>query len=173
MSDWFPTEDEDWDLRLPPKYTVTSIRGGSPGSFSVVPDACTMELDVRLTQTHDAAWAAEFVQKIVNTCDTYYPTLRSTTIEPVGDPWPAYRLDADHPMVQALRAGTRSAGLDPVPTVAGPSNIGCYLAQHGIPATAGFGVNYRGLHAANEAIEVSSIPAVYASYYEAVRGLLG
>nr|WP_322778752.1 hypothetical protein [Frankia sp. Cas4] len=44
------------------------------------------------------------------------------------------------------------AGLDPhlagAGRGAGPSNIGNYLAGLGIPATAGFGVAYEGMHAA-------------------------
>jgi len=32
---------------LPPKFTPTAIHGG--GSFSLVPDLCGLELDIRLT----------------------------------------------------------------------------------------------------------------------------
>lgn len=46
-------------------------------------------------------------------------------------------------------------------TVAGPSNIGNYLAALGTEATCGFGVIYRNLHGADEAIEMASIPLVY------------
>jgi succinyl-diaminopimelate desuccinylase len=56
--------------------------------------------------------------------------------------------------------------------VAGPSNIGNYLAQLGIPATAGFGVVYRGLHGTDESINLESIPVVQAVYQRAVRSLL-
>jgi succinyl-diaminopimelate desuccinylase len=56
--------------------------------------------------------------------------------------------------------------------VAGPSNIGNYLAKLGIDATAGLGVNYKGLHATDERIELATIPIIQAIYHEAVRTLL-
>lgn len=172
---WVPTWmlADDVPFGLPPKVTVTSISGGAPGSYSVVPDACTLEVDVRLTPMFTAEIAARSVQRAVDEIDTDEPGVRSSIVETVGEPWPAYRLPTDHTLVQALQHGARLAGLNPTPAVAGPSNIGCLLSQHGIPATAGFGVAYRGLHAADEAIDVSTVPAVYASYFEAVRRLLG
>lgn len=57
-------------------------------------------------------------------------------------------------------SAARQAGLNPTVKVAGPSNIGNYLAGLGIPATAGFGVAYRGLHATDEQADLASIPAV-------------
>jgi succinyl-diaminopimelate desuccinylase len=56
--------------------------------------------------------------------------------------------------------------------VAGPSNIGNYLAKLGIDATAGFGVRYKALHGANERIELATIPMIQAIYHEAVLKLL-
>lgn len=160
------------DVSQDRKLTVTSISGGAPGSFSVVPDACAVEVDVRLTRGFTAEDAQDLVHDAVE-MSLSGQDLRPTIVEPVGDPWPAYRTPDDHTMVQALLHGARLAGLNPTPAVAGPSNIGCYLSQHGIPATAGFGVAYRGLHAADEAIDVATIPAVYAAYLGAVRRLLG
>jgi succinyl-diaminopimelate desuccinylase len=164
----------DRDFGLPPKFTVTSISGGASGAYSVVPDVCTIEVDIRLTPSFTAERAQEQVTRIVSMLDSgrTAQSVRPTVVTPVGEPWPAFRLPADHELVQAIQHGARQAGLNPTPTVAGPSNIGCFLSQHGIPATAGFGVAYRGLHAADEAIDVSTIPAVYASYLGAVRRLL-
>ena len=54
----------------------------------------------------------------------------------------------------------------------GPSNIGNYLAGLGIPATAGFGVDYTGLHGTDERIRLDSIPAVHAAYHQALLILL-
>ena len=56
--------------------------------------------------------------------------------------------------------------------VAGPSNIGNYLAKLGIDATAGFGVRYKNLHGANEKIELATISAVQTIYHEAALRLL-
>jgi succinyl-diaminopimelate desuccinylase len=46
------------------------------------------------------------------------------------------------------------------------------LAGLGIPATAGFGVAYDGLHATDERIFIPSIPLVQATYHGAVLALL-
>ncbi len=56
--------------------------------------------------------------------------------------------------------------------VAGPSNIGNYFAGLGIPATAGFGVDYKNLHGTNERIRLDSIPAVQTAYHQALLALL-
>jgi succinyl-diaminopimelate desuccinylase len=51
--------------------------------------------------------------------------------------------------------------LSPVAKIAGPSNIGNYLAGLGIQATAGFGVQYAGLHGIDERIRIDSIPPIH------------
>ncbi|HEY2765165.1 MAG TPA: hypothetical protein VGJ13_14335 [Pseudonocardiaceae bacterium] len=46
------------------------------------------------------------------------------------------------------------------------------LAGLGIPATAGFGVDYSGLHATDERIRLDTIPTVQAVYHSTVLTLL-
>jgi succinyl-diaminopimelate desuccinylase len=76
-------------------------------------------------------------------------------------------------LVAVLQAGARQAfGRDVPLAVAGPSNIGNFLARLGTEATCGFGVACRNLHGPDEAIDLSSIPTVYAAYLGAVRELL-
>jgi succinyl-diaminopimelate desuccinylase len=60
--------------------------------------------------------------------------------------WPPYHLDDDSPLNTALLTAARHAGQAPAAKIAGPSNIGNYLAGLGIQATAGFGVAYQSLH---------------------------
>ena len=50
--------------------------------------------------------------------------------------WPPYALPDGSPLRDALLQGAARAGLTPVAKIAGPSNIGNYLAGLGIPATA-------------------------------------
>ena len=104
--------------------------------------------------------------------DQEQPTAGQTLLEVVGT-WPAYRLDSGSPLSTALlRAAERATGRAPRPKVAGPSNIGNYLAGLGIEATAGFGVAYRNAHGTDECIDLSTIPSVQAAYHEAVVTLL-
>ena len=77
------------------------------------------------------------------------------------------------PLRDALLAAARTVGAEVTAKIAGPANIGNYLAGLGIPATAGFGVAYKGLHATDERIRLDSIPTVHATYHTAILTLLG
>jgi len=153
-----PLPDPDADLGLPPKLTVTAISGGQ--GFSTVPATCRVAVDVRLTPSFGAERAIALLRTVA-------PDLE------VLQHWPAYRLAEDAPVRQALgSAATEELGR-PVPAVvAGPSNIGNYLAGLGIDATAGFGVRHAGLHAVDERIDLATLEPVRRVYERAVRALL-
>jgi succinyl-diaminopimelate desuccinylase len=158
---------------LPPKLTVTAVHGGeASGGYTIVPDRCMVHVDVRLTPAFDAAAATTLLEQEAMAVDREHPTTRQTLLEVVGT-WPAYRLDSRSLLSRALlHAADRATGRAPRPKVAGPSNIGNYLAELGIEATAGFGVAYRNAHGTDECIELSTIPSVQAAYHEAVVTLL-
>ncbi|MGH4018232.1 MAG: hypothetical protein ACRDT0_03095 [Pseudonocardiaceae bacterium] len=75
-------------------------------------------------------------------------------------------------MRTALIDAATTAGVEVEPKVAGPTNIGNYLADLGIPATAGFGVSYIGLHGTDERAHLDTIPTVQAVYHNAVLHLM-
>jgi succinyl-diaminopimelate desuccinylase len=157
-------------IGLPPRLTVTAIHGGM--GYSIIPDRCEVSVDARLTPTFDRVAAEELVRQLANGVDRQIPGDRPTEIH-AHESWPAYRLPDETPISRALLTAAASY-LDraPTPKVAGPSNIGNYLSSYGIPATAGFGVAYQGLHGTDERIEIATIPPVQAIYLEAVLGLL-
>lgn len=161
----------DAHLGLPPKLTVTGITGGE--SYSIIPDHCTIGVDVRLTRTFDEASAKKLIEEAVTEIDKRWPVPDKTTEIEYHESWPAYRLDDNAPIRVALMLAAEHH-LDNKLTakVAGPSNIGNYLAKMGIHATAGLGVNYRGLHGTDERIELATIPEIQAIYHEAVLSLL-
>jgi succinyl-diaminopimelate desuccinylase len=158
---------------LPPKLTVTAMHGGEgSGGYTIVPDRCMVHVDVRLTPAFDAAAATALLEQEAVAVDREHSTAHPTLLEVVGT-WPAYRLNSGSLLSTALlRAAERATGRAPQPKVAGPSNIGNYLAGLGIEATAGFGVAYRNAHGTDECIDVSTIPSVQAAYHEAVVTLL-
>lgn len=159
----------DGGFPLPPKLTVTEVTGGQ--GFSTVPDHCRIGVDVRLTDALDAAAAEKLLHRLTAELDSELPGERPTQVEVVTD-WPPFRLtDGDQPAA-ALLAGATAVGLTVLPKVAGPSNIGNYLAGLGIPATAGFGVPYEGLHGTDERVDLDALPAVQAAYHHAVLTLL-
>ncbi len=161
----------DAAYELAPKLTVTAAHGGE--GYSIVPDRCVVNVDVRLTPNFDQQAAADLVATVVADVDRQVPTATATTTDYLTS-WPPFRLTDDAPIVTALTAaGARHLDQAPGRKVAGPSNIGNYLASLGIPATAGFGVAYRNLHGTDECIEVATIPLMQAVYHEAVLTLLG
>jgi succinyl-diaminopimelate desuccinylase len=158
------------EFPLGPRITVTAIHGGE--GYSIVPDRCIVSVDVRLTPRYDAMWADSLVRHLCRSLDETIPSPRPTTVEPETT-WPAYRLSPTSRVAAALRdSAQRALGHEPPVVVAGPSNIGNYLATLGIEATCGFGVAYRNLHAADEAIDLATVPAVYDAYRAAVSDLL-
>ena len=159
------------EFPLPPQLTITAIEGGE--GFSMVPGACSLNVDIRLNTTFTSALARRWLADAVEAFDAAAPDQRKTRIEWIAG-WPAYRLDDNEPAVRVLHVAACAAFGRDVPTgIAGPSSVGNYLATLGVPATSGFGVTYRNLHAPDECIEVASIEPVYRAYRGAVRSLLG
>ncbi|WP_066340501.1 M20 family metallopeptidase [Azohydromonas lata] len=156
---------------LPPCLTVTALHGGA--GFTQVPDRCELLLDLRLTPAVDAAAMRSAVETVVQAQDATWPGLPATAVHWQSG-WPAYRLADAHPLVAALRAGAADALGRTLPgAVAGPSNIGNYLAGLGVPALCGFGVAGGGVHAANEWVALESIAPVFRAYAGALGRLLG
>ncbi len=158
-------------LDLAPKITVTKITGGE--SFSIIPDRCVIGVDVRLTTIFDEPSGKMLLEEAAAQVDEQWPTSNLPTTVAFRESWPAYRLDENSSVRGALTCAAEHQLKKRVPAnVAGPSNIGNYLAKLGIDATAGLGVRYKALHGANERIELATIPIIQATYHEAVLRLL-
>jgi succinyl-diaminopimelate desuccinylase len=157
------------DFPLPARLTVTAISGGE--GYSVVPDLCVINADIRLTPVFGSQAALKTVRAAAAAADDDWPGTQPTYVE-VTTSWPPYALPESSPLRAALLSATRDAGITARAKVAGPSNIGNYLAGLGIPATAGFGVAYEGLHGTDERIRIDSIPPVQAVYHQALLTLL-
>lgn len=157
------------DFPLPAKLTVTAITGGE--GYSTVPDLCTLNVDVRLTPALDGQAAENLLRSTIAAVDVAWPGTQPTHVE-ITTRWPAYRLGEGSAVKTALLRAAAAAGLSTAPKIAGPSNIGNYLAGLGIEATAGFGVDHIGLHGTDERIRTASIPAIQAAYHHALLTLL-
>jgi succinyl-diaminopimelate desuccinylase len=154
---------------LPTKLTVTAVSGGE--GYSMVPDLCTFNVDIRLTPALDDPAALAALRAAAADTDAAWPGTPPTEVE-VTTRWPPYALPDGSPLADALLEAAGKAELTPTTKVAGPSGIGNYLAGLGIPATAGFGVDYQGLHGTDERIRLDSIPLVQAVYHQALLTLL-
>ncbi|MFI8326893.1 M20 family metallopeptidase [Streptomyces sp. NPDC085529] len=165
-----PGADGASGFPLGPKLTVTAFHGGE--GFSVTPDRVDVNVDIRTTPDFDADDAETLVRKAAAGLDAELPTPWPTEVAEVAS-WPAYRLEVHEQPAAALLSAARAAGLDVRAKTAGPSNIGNLLAGEGIPATAGFGVPYEGLHGIDERASLGELPDVYAVHRRAVDALLG
>jgi len=155
---------------LPPKLTVTRIAGGE--GFTVVPDCCDVDVDVRLVPNFGADQAEDLLRRVSSAVDVERPRHPATEVE-VLDVWPPYQLGPTSAVADALVTAAQYVMGTAIPrVVSGPSNIGNYLASLGLDATAGFGVTHRGLHAADEAVDVASLGLTYEVYRQAVVRLL-
>ncbi|MFI2258944.1 M20 family metallopeptidase [Streptomyces tubercidicus] len=155
---------------LPAKVSVTAISGGA--GFSVTPDRVDLNVDVRLTPAFDEEAAATLVHDVARRVDAEMPGPAPTDVAVVAC-WPPFRLTSkDEPVAAMLRAAD-DLGIALATKTAGPSNIGNLLASHGVPATAGFGVPYEGLHGIDERARLAELPEVYTLYQRALLDLLG
>jgi succinyl-diaminopimelate desuccinylase len=152
-----------------PSLMVTGIRGGE--AFTITPDLCTLDLDVRLTPRFDGECADRLVREVLVDVDARWPGTKASEYE-VEASWPAYRLADENTLVVAISEGARRVGLLVEPKIASPANIGNYLAIQGIPVTAGFGLPYQGIHAINECARIDMIPKIQAVYHQAILALL-
>jgi succinyl-diaminopimelate desuccinylase len=154
-----------------PKLTVTGIHGGS--AYSTVPDQCCVFVDVRLTPSLTAEKSEGLVRAACEVTDKLLPSRRPSRIH-MEESWPPYHLSEKSMVASALRSSAQKAFDRDFPlVVAGPSNIGNYLASLGIDATCGFGVTYKNLHASNEGVDLATIEPVFKAYEDAVLQLLG
>jgi acetylornithine deacetylase/succinyl-diaminopimelate desuccinylase-like protein len=136
-----------------------------------VPDRCELRLDLRLTPAFSDSVARTLVSQAVEAADATRGAAAPSRIEWLPG-WPPYRVDDGHALVAALRDASRAELGQALPTaVAGPSNIGNYLAALGVPALCGFGVRDEGIHAADERVALDSIAPVYRIYRAALQSL--
>jgi succinyl-diaminopimelate desuccinylase len=154
---------------LPARLTVTAITGGE--GYSTVPDLCVFNVDVRLTPAFGETEATSLLRSAAAAADEAWPGTQPTYVE-MTTCWPPFALAADAPLRTALVSAASAAGLAASPKIAGPSNIGNYLAGLGIPATAGFGVTHEGLHGTDERVDLRSVVPVQAAYHQALLSLL-
>lgn len=157
------------EFPLPGKLTVTAVEGGQ--GFSVTPDLCVLNVDVRTTPRFTGDVADQLLRRVVSEVDDAWPGTPPTLVQ-IDTRWPAYVLDAESRIRSVMLETAATFGVEVVGKVAGPSNIGNYLAGLGIPATAGFGVTYVALHGTDERIRVDTVPVVQAIYHSAVLSLL-
>jgi succinyl-diaminopimelate desuccinylase len=103
------------EFPLPAKLTVTAISGGE--GYTMVPDLCTVNVDIRLTPALDDPAAVALLQEAAASTDAAWPGTPPTGLE-VTTRWPPYALPDGSPLRDALLNGATWAGMAPVAKVA-------------------------------------------------------
>ena len=96
---------------LPAKLTVTAISGGQ--GYSMVPDLCTVNVDIRLTSALEASAAAALLHTAAADTDEAWPGTPPTGMD-ITTRWPPYALPDGSPLRDALLQGAARAGQAPV-----------------------------------------------------------
>lgn len=167
-----PATDTDSDFDKQPKVTVTGVAGGD--GYSVVPSKATIKIDTRLTPLFNEAAADKYIRDTVAAHDAKnnVPASRATDIKKVS---------AEPPFLTPKQSELRRALADSIleitgkrvpEVIAGPSNIGNFLAKQGIEVTAGYGVRAKGVHSNDEQANLRQLPKVYDVYKKTLQKLL-
>jgi len=152
-----------------PKITITKICGGD--GFSVLPSECCVYLDIRLTPDFEKQNAYDLISILTDEIDLNYDKKYSTRVFEYGS-IPAYKTNENLEFVRTLKHFAESEFQRTVEcVVCGPSNIGNFLALHGINSTCGFGVTYNGMHSYDESIDINTILPIYNIYLSTILSL--
>jgi succinyl-diaminopimelate desuccinylase len=155
------------DSGVSPRVSITQVLGGS-ASYSSTSDRCVARLDFRLTRNFQRKEARDFLRSLISEGSVFGDT---PSIDEYQS-WPAYSLPEASPLLFSLEAAIRASGLhEPLRHISGPSNVGNYLASVGIDAVSGFGLQYEGIHAANEKVSTTHFVPVFQAYKSAVLQL--
>jgi len=163
--------DDPERFPIGPRASVTWLRTGAR-THSVTASRIDCAIDVRLTPGFDGRAAQAAIDGILADIAATIGDAHPSRHAPPAS-WPAYRTPDDALLPTLMQnAAEAVTGTRPPLVTCGPSNIGNYLARQGTQVLAGYGVDCRGVHGANEAARLDSMQPVRAVYAEAVRRYL-
>jgi acetylornithine deacetylase/succinyl-diaminopimelate desuccinylase-like protein len=151
--------------------TVTSLHFGPDNGLvsGVVPGRAEAGIDIRLMPGQSKDEVLDIVRIVVER--TALPGVEVTT--DVAVDIPAAVIPPDHRLVETARRWTRMiTGEEWAVAGAGPANEGYMFIGAGIPTLCGFGPQGGNAHAADEYVEVGSLPQSIAMYTGVIRDYL-
>lgn len=137
------------------EITVTGISAGS--SFDAVPDAATIELDIRTTPT----WSQEAAMKMVEAAIEKQSAECKVEIVHSSK---AYRLAQHGPLIKRLESATDHLKTSPKLEVTAGSNIGNWLTGQGFEVLHGLGVSGEGVHGIDERARLDDLEPILLAY---------
>ena len=145
-------------------FTITPGTIFNGGVYeSIVPEAASAIIDIRLLPGQDGQAVEERVAEIVRAVERERPGLKTEITKKVDIPGAAIPLD--HPLATIAQDYTEIYHGKAWPLAgAGPGNEGYMLIGAGIPTLCGFGATGGNPHAPDEWILLSSLPQTIAIY---------
>ena len=139
----------------------TKFQGGN--YESIVPDAATAIVDIRLMPNQDPAPLLVKVKALITSLEKSRPGLKLSYEVKVNIPGAS--IPPDHPLVIITQDYTELlTGKRWLAEGAGPANEGYMLIKEGIPTLCGFGPTGGNPHAADEWVSIDSLPVTAAMY---------
>ena len=133
--------------------TPTLIQGGS--GESIVPDNARVLLDIRTLPDHDNQKIISEIKSVANSLTTGN---RTYDIE-IKNCIPGALTDPESPIVKrAQQINQKVLGITSKLSGSGPANEGYMLISNGIPTITGYGPLGGNFHAANEYVDLDSLP---------------
>jgi succinyl-diaminopimelate desuccinylase len=145
-------------------FTITPGTLFNGGSYpSVVPDAASAVVDIRLLPGQSSAGVLEQIQAQMHRVEQERPGIRFELEVTVDIPGAA--IPPDHPLAVLAQDYTqRLTGRRWAAAGAGPANEGYMLIGAGIPTLCGFGPTGGNPHAPDEWVELGSLPVTTAMF---------
>ena len=145
-------------------FTVTPGTLFQGGNYpSIVPDSASAVVDVRLLPGQSSAAVLELIQEQIRAVETHRPRITFEMKVTVDIPGAAIPLK--HPLVLLAQDYTEAVtGRRWESAGAGPANEGYMLIEAGIPTLCGFGPTGGNPHAADEWVEINSLPVTVAMF---------
>ena len=147
-----------------PSLHASTIAGGR--ELSVYPDRCTLALERRTLVGEPDGVALHEVRHIIEQLRLEDPEFDAAAESPLERP--PYEVAADHPLPRALVSILRTAGRSTPVTGMSFWTDAAILARAGIPSIL-FGPSGRGLHSAEEYVELESVLACRDALAELAR----
>ena len=145
-------------------FTITPGTIFQGGSFpSIVPDSATAQVDIRLLPGQPSGEILELIREQMRALENIRPGI--TFEMKVTVDIPGAVIPQDHPLAVLAQDYTEAVtGRRWATAGAGPANEGYMLIEAGIPTLCGFGPTGGNPHAADEWVEINSLPTTVAMF---------
>jgi excisionase family DNA binding protein len=137
-----------------PRLSFSLINGGK--AINIVPDECTLGLDIRTITSMDKLWVDTFIEGKLQQLRTEDTDFNVNLTYECGEE--AYLVKEDEPIILSMASAIKSLTTKTLPlTASGPANIGNLFSEYHIPVIV-YGPKGENVHSYDEYVEIDSLP---------------